>query len=95
MSILSQTIAVTATRVAIPVQPALAYADGAFLELRNGDAANSVRIGGDDISYASGGTLIPPGGTWYSQGVLREGDTFYAVCDTALTATLDVLWSRV
>jgi hypothetical protein len=95
MSIVSSTVSVTATRIPIPVPPAYDFAAGAFLEMTNADPANSVRIGGDNIEYADGGTLLVPGATWFSQGEFRPGDTVYAICDTALTATLHILWSRV
>ena len=95
MSVVSSTVPVTDVRVALPVPPSADFSAGSFLELTNADPANAVRIGGDDITFVSGGTLVPAGGTWFSQGQLHTGDDVYAICGTGLTASLNVLWTRV
>jgi hypothetical protein len=96
MAVLSTTVAVTDTRIAIPVPAPGDYSDGAFLELTNASTSDGVRIGGPTVTFASGGTLVGPDGTWYSQGELRyRYDTLYAVCDTGRTATLNILWTKL
>tara|TARA_R110002020_G_C15908136_1_gene741674 strand:- start:168 stop:452 length:285 start_codon:yes stop_codon:yes gene_type:complete len=83
----------TATAIAIP--QVTDAASGCHVEITNTDSTNSVRLGGSDITFAGGGRLVAAGETWFSQTHIVGGDVLYAITDTGVTVTLDLLWVNV
>jgi len=94
MALQSATHAASATRSSIAIPASLDAASGCHLEITN-TSAIAVRLGGSDITFASGGKLIAGSGTWKSVYPLAPSDVLYVICDTLGAATLDLLWVNV
>lgn len=65
------------------------------VEITNTDGGLPVTLGGDDIVFDTGGAILLPGQTWYSQSPMSPSDVIYAVAPSGTSVDLAILWVGV
>ena len=91
----SDVFTATDVRAPISVPTRTDSSDTFHVEITNTDGGLPVTLGGDDIVFDTGGAIVLPGQTWYSQSPLSPADVFYVVTASGTTVDLAILWVSI